>query len=41
MEEKEIESNKISIDSIIDTVNNKNEVIQKNKKIRTSKRRIF
>ena len=32
MEEKEIESNKISIDSIIDTVNNKNEVIQKTKK---------
>ena len=32
MEEKEIESNKISIDTIIDTLNNKNEVIQKTKK---------
>ena len=31
MEEKELESNNISIDSIVDSLNNKNEVIQKQK----------
>ena len=32
MEEKELESNNISIDLIVDSLNNKNEVIQKTKK---------